>query len=197
MTRRSFLATTSALAAAPANAAPSGPSILLISGWNLYNIGDVAITPGFLQLAQKHFPAARITMLASSYPKEITAYLTPKFPNLKILPMEFHAGKNLTPAMEEAFRAADLLVLNSGMTMSYGYYGLEWDRYMPRPLAFMKARELGVPYGVYGHSFDKVEPQADILYRDIFRTAAFVYTRDSESLKVLKSAGVASPEMAF
>ena len=197
MTRRSFLATTSALAAAPANAAPSGPSILLISGWNLYNIGDVAITPGFLQLAQKHFPAARITMLASSYPKEITAYLTPKFPNLKILPMEFHAGKNLTPAMEEAFRAADLLVLNSGMTMSYGYYGLEWDRYMPRPLAFMKARELGVPYGVYGHSFDKVEPQADILYRDIFRTAAFVYTRDSESLKVLKSAGVACPEMAF
>jgi polysaccharide pyruvyl transferase WcaK-like protein len=170
---------------------------LLISGWNIYNIGDVAITPGFLQLVRKHFPGARVTMLAASYPKEISEYLTPKFPDLKILPMEFHAGKSLSPAMEEAFRGADLLVLNSGMTMSYGYYGLEWDRYMPRPLAFLKAREMGIPYGVYGHSFDKVEPQADILYRDIFRTASFIYTRDSESLKVLKGVGVACPEMAF
>jgi polysaccharide pyruvyl transferase WcaK-like protein len=197
MTRRTFLATSSALAARPTTPAPSGPSILLLSGWNIYNIGDVAITPGFLQLAQKHFPSARITLLAASYPKEITAYLTPKFPDLKVLPMEFHAGKSLSPAMEETFRGADLLVLNSGMTMSYGYYGLEWDRYIGRPLAFLKARELGIPYGVYAHSFDKLEPQADILYRDIFRTASFVYTRDSESLKVLKSAGVACPEMAF
>ena len=157
----------------------------------------MAITPGFLQLAHKHFPAARITMLAASYVKEITAFLKPKFPELGILPMEFHAGKALSPAMEQALHGADLLVLNSGMTMSYGYYGLEWDRYIGRALAFLKARELGVPYGVYGHSFDKIEPHADILYRDIFRTASFVYTRDSESLKVLKSVGVACPEMAF
>jgi polysaccharide pyruvyl transferase WcaK-like protein len=182
MTRRTFLSSSAAVAARSALGAASGPSILLISGWNIYNIGDVAITPGFLQLVRKHFPGARVTMLAASYPKEISEYLTPKFPDLRILPMEFHAGKSLSPAMEDAFRGADLLVLNSGMTMSYGYYGLEWDRYMPRPLAFLKAREMGIPYGVYGHSFDKVEPQADILYRDIFRTASFIYTRDSESL---------------
>jgi polysaccharide pyruvyl transferase WcaK-like protein len=200
MTRRSFLTTSAAAAASAAGqarAAATGPSILLMSGWNLYNIGDVAITPGFLQLVQKHFPAARVTMLAASYPKEIAEYLLPKFPDLQILPGEFHAGKPLTPAMEQAFAGADLLVLNSGMTMSYGYYGLQWDRYLQRPLAFMKARELGIPYGVYGHSFDKIEPQADILYRDIFRTASFVYTRDSESLKVLQNAGVKCPEMAF
>lgn len=197
MTRRSFTATPLALAARASRGAAPGPSILLISSWNLYNIGDVAITPGFLQLVRTHFPEARVTLLAASYPKEISAFLAPKFPGLEVLPMEFRAGKPLTPAMEKAFRGADLLVLNSGMTMSYGYYGLEWDRYIGRPLAFLKARELGVPYGVYGHSFDKVEPQADILYRDIFRTASFVYTRDSESLKVLKSIGVACPEMAF
>ena len=81
---------------------------------------------------------------------------------------------------------ADLLVLNSGMTLSYGYYGHEWDRYIPRLLAFLKARELGVPYGIYGHSFDRVDPPADILYRDVLGGAAFVYTRDSESLALLK-----------
>jgi polysaccharide pyruvyl transferase WcaK-like protein len=199
MTRRSFLATSSAALAAGGSGrgAQRGPSILLISGWNLYNIGDVAITPGFLQLVQKHFPAARVTMLASSYPKEIGAFLKPKFPELEILPMEFHAGKPLSAAMQQAFRTADLLVLNSGMTMSYGYYGLEWDRYIVRPMAFLYAREMGIPYGVYGHSFDKIAPHADILYRDIFRTAAFVYTRDSESLKTLQAAGVKNPEMAF
>jgi polysaccharide pyruvyl transferase WcaK-like protein len=198
MTRRTFAGTSAVLAARGAlSGAASGPSILLISGWNLYNIGDVAITPGFLQLVQKHFPTARVTMLAASYAKEITGFLSPKFPDLKVLPMEFHAGKPLTPAMEEAFRGADLLVLNSGMTMSYGYYGLEWERYIGRPLAFLKAREMGIPYGVYGHSFDRIAPQADILYRDIFRTAAFVYTRDGESLKTLRAAGVKCPEMAF
>ena len=198
MTRRTLLQVASAASiGASAQAQTGGPSILLISGWNLYNIGDVAITPGFLRLVQQHFPAANVTMLAASYHKEISAYLQPHFPKLTIIPMEFSAGKPLSPRFEEAYRTADLVVLNSGMTLSYGYYGLEWDRYIGRIMAFLKARGMGIPYGVYGHSFDKVEPHADVLYRDVFATASFVYTRDSESLKLLKSRGVACPEMAF
>ncbi len=184
--------------ASSTNAFPkTGPSILLISGWNLYNIGDVAITPGFLQLARQHFPQARITMIAASYPTEIAEYLKPKFPGLEVIPMGFKPGQKLSPELQAAYEGADLVVLNSGMTLSYGYYGLEWERYIPRIMAFLKAREMGIPYGVWGHSFDKIEPHADILYRDVFRTASFVYTRDGESLKMLESAGVRCPEMAF
>lgn len=176
------------------------PSILLISGWNLYNIGDVAITPGFLRLVQRYLPEARVTILAASYPEELRAYLR-QFPDLiedfDLLPMEFKPGQPLSAEMEAAFAGADLLVLNSGMTLSYGYYGHDWDRYLPRILSFIKARELGVPYGIYGHSFDRVDPPADILYRDVLGSAAFVYTRDSESLALLKSKAIACPEMAF
>lgn len=171
--------------------------MLLMSGWNLYNIGDVAHTPGFLQLAQKHFPAAKVTLLAASYVREISDYLKPKFPGLQVIPMEFKAGKPLSPEMAAAFNSADLLVLNSGMTLSYGYYGLTWDGYIPRLSAFMKAHEMGIPFGIYGHSFDKVEPQADIVFRDVLSRASFIYTRDGESLKLLRSVGVRSLEMAF
>jgi polysaccharide pyruvyl transferase WcaK-like protein len=175
------------------------PSILLMSGWNLYNIGDVAITPGFLRLVQRYVPEAQVTVLAASYPEELRAYLGRWFApeDVRLLPMEFKPGQPLSDAMDAAFGGADLLVLNSGMTLSYGYYGLEWEKYMPRLTAFLKAREMGVPYGIYGHSFDKVEPQADIVYRDVLGSAAFVYTRDSESLALLRRRGVACPEMAF
>lgn len=184
---------------APAAAAlqPKAPHILLISGWNLYNIGDVAITPGFLRLVQQHWPEARVTMLAASYANEISAYLKPKFPELEVIPMEFKPGVALTPAFEKVFASGDLLVLNSGMTLSYGYYGLEWNSYIPRILAFMKARQMRIPYGVYAHSFDRVDPHADVLYSDVLSTAAFVYTRDSASLNLIKSKGVQCREMGF
>lgn len=196
MTRRTCLASIAApaLRAVPKRARPS---ILLISGWNLYNIGDVAITPGFLRLVQQHFPEAKVTVLLQTYPKEIGDYLRARFPDVDVLPNEFKAGEKLSPAMEAAFAGADLLVLNSGMTLSYGYYGLEWERIMGRFLAFMKASDLGVPFGIYGHSFDMLAPPGEILYRDVLGRAAFIYTRDSESLKILQGAGVRCKEMAF
>lgn len=201
MTRRTLLRTVAApLAGVPVRAADAAkrPSILLISGWNLYNIGDVAITPGFLRLVQKHFPEARVTVLLASYPKELGEYYGQRFPDLGLLPLRgFTAKQPMPPEMEAAFTQADLLVLNSGMTLSYGYHGYEWDRYLSRLLAFVKARAMGVPYGIYGHSFDKIEPPADILYRDILSKAAFIYTRDAESLKVLQGKGIRCPEMAF
>ena len=196
MTRRTYLSTLAAPLLAGAQTARR-PSILLISGWNLHNIGDVAITPGFLRLVQKHFPEAKVTVLLQTFPEELGKYHRDRFPDVHIIPNEFKAGEKLSPAMEEAFAGADLLVLNSGMTLSYGYYGLEWERYIPRLLAFLKANALGVPFGIYGHSFDMIKPPAEILYRDVLNRAAFVYTRDSESLKVLQRTGVACKEMTF
>lgn len=186
-----------ALAAPLLRGQKRAPHILLISGWNLYNIGDVAITLGFLRLRDRHFPEAKVTLLIANYPEELGGYYRKFYPGLPIIPWEFKAGVPLTAAMEEAFRTGDALVLNSGMTLSYGYYGLEWERYIPRLLAFLKARSMGLPYGVYAHSFDKLEPHGEYLYQDVLGTAAFVYTRDSRSLELLKSKGVRCPEMAF
>jgi len=194
ITRRSLAAS---LAAPLLQAQTRRPHILLISGWNLYNIGDVAIPMGFLRLRDQHFPEAKVTLLIASYPEELGGYYRKLYPDLAVIPWEFKPGVPLSPAMEEAFRTADFLALSSGMTLSYGYYGLEWDRYIPRLLAFLKARSMGIPYGIYAHSFDKLEPHGEYLYQDVLGTAAFVYTRDSKSLELLKSKGVRCPEMAF
>ncbi len=197
MTRRSYFGALAAPLLAGAQTKTRRPSILLISGWNLHNIGDVAITPGFLRLVQTHFPEALVTVLLQSFPEELGKYLKERFPEVRCLPNEFKAGEKLTPPMEEAFRGADLLVLNSGMTLSYGYYGNDWERYIPRLLAFLKAGQAGIPFGIFGHSFDMIKPPAEILYRDVLTRASFLYTRDSESLKVLQSVGVSAKDMAF
>lgn len=199
LTRRTLMQMPAALAARreALAAQPRAPHICLISGWNLLNIGDVAITPGFLRLVAQHFPEARVTLFAASYAAELAAFLKPKFPDLDVMPFEFKPGVALSAAFEKTLASASLLVLNSGMTLSYGYYGLEWEKYIPRMLAFMKARALKIPYGIYGHSFDRIDPHADVLYADVLSPAAFVYTRDSASLEMLRRAGVKCPEMAF
>ncbi len=38
------------------------PRILIHSGWNRYNFGDVAHTPGLLRLLEKHIPEAEIRL---------------------------------------------------------------------------------------------------------------------------------------
>jgi polysaccharide pyruvyl transferase WcaK-like protein len=194
ITRRAFLPSL----AAPLLAQPQRrPHILFIGGWNLYNIGDVAIPLGFFRLRDQYFPEAKITLLIASYPKELGDYYRSFYPDLDIIPFEFKAGVPLSPQTEEAFRGADALVLGSGMTLSYGYYGLEYDRYIPRLLAFLKAKQMGIPFGVYAHSFDKLEPHAEYLYKEVLNQAAFIYTRDSESLKLIQSKGVSTRETAF
>ena len=143
--------------------------------------------PGFLRLVRRFVPEARVTVLAASYPEELRAHLQ-KFPEqlgeIGLLPMEFKAGEPLSPAMEQAFAGADLLVLNSGMTLSYGYYGHAWERILPRLLAFLKARELGVPYGVYGHSFDRIDPR---------RTSSTGMSWGAPPVRIHPRLGVAGP----
>jgi Uncharacterized conserved protein len=173
------------------------PNVLLLTGWNFYNIGDISHTPGFLQMLHRNFPEAKVTVLAASYPDELAAYLNERFTDVTVLPMEFRAGKPLSPEMIAAFDTADAVVLNSGMTLSFGYYGLDWEKYLHRILAFLYARERGIPYGIWAHSFDRIDPPADILYRDVLGAADFLYTRDSRSLDLLTERGVRAVRQDF
>jgi polysaccharide pyruvyl transferase WcaK-like protein len=173
------------------------PSILLLSGWNFYNIGDVSHTPGFIQLANEVIPEAEITVLAASYPEELGRYLDRFHPGTSVVPMEFESGTDLSQGLLRRFDEADLFVVNAGMTLSFGYRGLSWDRYMPKVAALMKARSDGIPFGIWAHSFDTMAPHADIILGDILRDASFLFTRDTDSLDLLDSHGVRAREMGF
>lgn len=204
LSRRTVLrAPLGAVAVSPATRAARAAArpfeILLMSGWNIKNIGDVAHTPGFLRLVQRYCPEARCTVVIGNmgYYQETGDYLRERFPGYDIAPQPYQGGNPLNPEFEVAFDRADVVVVGSGMTMSYAYYGREWERYMGRIVYLSMARNAGKPYGVYGHSFDKMDPPAEVIIGGLLTAGNFVYTRDSESLKLIRSKGVRCPEMAF
>lgn len=189
---------TSGHVASPGNMDDDRPNILLLTGWNWFNIGDISHTPGFLRAVARFFPEASVTILASSYSEELRQYLAPRFSSVQqTVAAEFKPGVPLSKEMEAAFARADILVLNSGMTLSYGYHGHDWGKYLGRIVQFLYARELGLPFGIWGHSFDRIDPPVDILYRSILPSSEFIFTRETTSLELLRDKGITSPIMEF
>ena len=61
------------------------PLILVVSGWQDVNIGDIAHTPGFLNVLQTFIPEARIILWKRSKGEEVEQMLDKDFPKVKII----------------------------------------------------------------------------------------------------------------
>ena len=152
--------------------------ILLRSGWQSENIGDIAHTPGMLALLKTYLPDAEVTFwpFYNYLPPEEVALLRRHFPKLTIV-----EGKAASPELTRAFESADLFLHNSG----------------PATLAWADAaafkRLTGKPFGVYGVSYGLY----GIPEKATLSEAAFLYFRDSASLAKAREEGVRSPVMSF
>src|SRR6476619_4350760 len=84
MQRRKFLAS---LAAAPTLGGASGrpPVVLLRSGWQSVNIGDIAHTPGVLAILEKHVPNVELMLWPVEIGHGTEPMLRRRFPQLKIV----------------------------------------------------------------------------------------------------------------
>ncbi|MBQ9337326.1 MAG: polysaccharide pyruvyl transferase family protein [Lentisphaeria bacterium] len=131
--------------------------ILLRGSWQTRNIGDIAHTPGFLSLAEKHLPDAAVWLWPCCIDCGVREMLLENFPGLKIAESEAE--------LQEAFEKCDLLINGSGPGVD---------------LASMKKwHELtGKPYGFYGISADNLWSEKK---RDVFNGASFIFCRDSLS----------------
>src|SRR5438874_7555798 len=86
ITRRSFLAASTAALAAAASAEPTKPkTILLQSAWDTLNIGDTGHTPGTLWILEQHLPDVRIILWAMKLDERVTAMLRRRFPQVEIV----------------------------------------------------------------------------------------------------------------
>lgn len=189
-TRRTFLRQAATLTALLASADSFGSrpgarpvTILLRSGWQIENIGDVAHTPGFLALLEKHLPGARAIFWPhySVLPQSEVDMLLHRFPALQIVRGKIVDGKPDRPELEKAFAEADLFVNNSGPA-TLGWAEAEaFQTLTGKPFGVF-----GVTYGLYG------KPERATLSK-----AAFLYFRDSVSLALAKSDGISAPVMAF
>jgi len=158
--------------------------ILLRSGWQTENIGDIAHTPSMLALIEKFIPNTKVTFWPwySYLPDNEVAMLKKRFPNLEIVQGAFDAeGKSSTPELEAAIASADFLLHNSGPATIAWADMMNFKKFTGKSFGIY-----GVSYGLYG------TPETAILSE-----AAFVYFRDSVSLQKAKDAGVHAAIMGF
>lgn len=161
----------------------TSPVILLRSGWQIENIGDVAHTPGFLALMQTYLPGARAIFWPhyAVLPREEIDMLMLRFPGLQIVRGKIVNGKPDSPELEKAFAEADLFVHNSGPAMIGWAEAEAFKTQTGKPFGVF-----GVTYGLYGKQERTTLPKAD-----------FIYFRDSVSLALAKQDGITAPVMEF
>lgn len=192
MNRRKFLYSTGmatfgfALKSCLAASKSGPPRILLRSSWQTVNIGDIAHTPGVLNILQKHLPEAEVTLWPSYVDNGVEELLCNGYPNLKI-------AKPGSEALERAFKECDFLLHGSGPSIVAEHDIVRWHK------------ETGKPYGIYGITFSKKHSTSvhatgeDALKHsvEVLSNARFVFFRDKKSLELAKELGARSPVMEY
>ncbi len=157
-------------------------TILLVSGWQDVNIGDIAHTPGLLHIFQTFLPEATIILWKRSNGAEVKELLNRNFPKVKIIYGSVDDKKDVSnPEISDAFGKADIMVHGSGPSV-VGQQNLE---------AWIKATDK--PYGIFGTTIQTI----DETLKPVLEKASFVYTRETSSLKVLEKEGIKGTHVAF
>lgn len=187
MRRRDFLSSSLAglVAAASAPAAQGrAPRILLRSSWQIVNIGDIAHTPGVLNLIEQHLPNAETKLWASAdLSADVAAMLQRRFPKLTIVKGTMRSdGTASTEELAEAVAWADFMLHGSGPSL-VGARDVA---------AFVK--HTAKPFGVYGITHGSFLSGND---KELLSQAQFVYFRDSVSLELAQREGVICPVVDF
>ena len=158
-------------------------TILLVSGWQDVNIGDIAHTPGLLHVLETFLPKARIILWKkSNYTKEVSQLLKNNFPRVKVIYGGVDTDKNVSSKdVLDVFKEADLMIHGSGP----GLVGAD------NLAAWMKNNTK--PFGVFSTTLQGPnEYQIGIL-----KKASFIFTRETYSIDHLKKAGISGNHVAF
>jgi len=187
ISRRTFLqSTSSALGAcaiaAPASAAGPQKTVLLQCGWALKNIGDIGHTPGTLRFLEQYLPEAKLVLWAASTNEQVDAMLKKRFPKVEIVKGSLSEKGG---AVQEAIKRSDFFLRGPGMGQSTDF--------------MIYCNKIGKPWGLQGQSYfpDMVTGPGAEERIGLLNSAAFIYCRDSKTLKTLQDAGVKPPVLEF
>ncbi len=174
LNRRHFLASLAcAVATLPARSDRMPRRILLRSSWQTVNIGDIAHTPGMLALLEEHLPTDRVTLWPKGLNAEVERMLLDRFPRLSIARTEAD--------QEAALSECDFFLHGSGP----GLVGAAEAG---------RAQQAGKPYGFAGITLSDDDLAS---HRELLAGARFVFTRDTDSLRAFREAGIEGPLAAF
>lgn len=158
------------------------PYLLVVSGWQDVNIGDIAHTPGLLHILQTHLPEATITLWKRSKSEKVEDLLKKNFPKIEILYGNPDKDFKITDIkLLEAIDRADVFIHGSGPSVVAANCLEAWRKITDKP------------FGTYGTTIQDIWPSLKNLLED----ASFIFTRETASIGKLKEAGVTKPEIRF
>ena len=189
MTRRDWLKKTGSIAAGIALSdmitgcvSKKNPVILVVSGWQDVNIGDIAHTPGLLHIFETFLPEARIILWKRSKGEEVKKLLNSNFPKVKLIYGSVNSEKDTdSPEVLEAMKEADFMIHGSGPSLVGADNLACWMKQSDKP------------FGVFGTTLEKPGEY----HQSILKKAKFIFTRETLSIEHLKEAGVEGPEIRF
>jgi polysaccharide pyruvyl transferase WcaK-like protein len=156
--------------------------ILLVSGWQDVNIGDIAHTPGLLNVLQKHIPTAQITLWKRSEGEEVKKLLNKYFPKVKVIYGSVDQNKNVNnKEVLDAIKEADIMIHGSGPLLVGADNLACW------------MKNTNKPFGVFGTTLQNPNEY----HQSILKKAAFIFTRETASLDHLNKAGIVGPHIGF
>lgn len=183
MNRRNFLGQAARLSAAtlliPQILRATGkrdPVILLVSGWQDVNIGDIAHTPGLVGLLKERLPRATVILWKRSKSQKVEDMLTKYYPALKII-----NGEPAAADVQDAFKAADFFLHGSGPSVVAANFIDAWRSQTKKP------------FGIFGVTIQQIGPKL----KQTLEQASFIFTRETASIGVLKKEGLSGNHIAF
>lgn len=175
----------------------SEKTILLHSSWQTVNIGDIAHTPGMLHLIEQHLPGVRVILWPKNLDNGVAPMLRRRFPKLRIVRDAPHWANSEfrpdDPTIAEAIKEASLWLQGSGSGIVEIPDIERWRK-----------ESSGKPYGVLGASVgvvigvpDQKDAVISASLHQLLDNAAFLYTRETRSLRAVKEAGIRCPRKDF
>ncbi|MDR6562122.1 MULTISPECIES: polysaccharide pyruvyl transferase family protein [unclassified Arcicella] len=160
----------------------TNPTILLVSGWQDVNIGDIGHTPGLLHILETFIPKATIILWKKSNSEEVKKLLNKNFPKVKIIYGGVNKDKDVdNPEILEAFQKTDLMIHGSGPLLVGADNLASWMKYTTKP------------FGIFGTTLENPSQY----HQSILQKASFIYTRETKSIEHLKKVSITGNHVQF
>ena len=158
------------------------PTILVVSGWQDVNIGDIGHTIGLLHVLETFLPEAKVILWKKSNGEDVRRMLNENFPKVKIIYGGVNAEKYPeNPEILMAFESADLMIHGSGPMLVGADNLAAWMKHTTKP------------FGVFGVTLENPNESQ----KNILKKASFIFTRETLSIEYLKKAGIEGPHIQF
>ena len=155
-----------------------GKKILVRSGWQTVNIGDIGHTFGLLSIMEEFLPGIEPILWIKSYDRGVEPLLQKNFPKIKVIKSKMEEN---SPELKAAFDECAFMIHSSGPFVTAQKELKFWHDTTKKP------------FGIYGVSLDEVGSELVSL----IDKASFFYCRDTESLKYFKSLHSKCPIQGF